>query len=109
MTTLGIIIGCTNTFCALLCAGLGLPMLRRQVAPNPWYGVRFKRCYESDELWYAINEYGARTMLWWSLPVLVCGLLSFFTENESWIVLYAFVPMVYIVSAVQTWLYARSL
>lgn len=111
MAAVNVIIGVSNLFCALLCGGLALPFLRDRVKPNAWYGVRFKRCYESEALWYAINRYGARRMLFWSAWVLAAGVAAFFVPLEGHsgrTLALALAPLVYLIACAETYRYARS-
>jgi hypothetical protein len=54
---------------ALVAIGLSLPLLKRKVGPNPWYGVRIPESFKSTARWYEINEYGGRLMLGWGLAI----------------------------------------
>ena len=40
-----------------------VPLIRRKVGMNPWYGVRIPQSFESEERWYEINAYGGRLLL----------------------------------------------
>jgi len=42
---------------------------------NKWYGIRIQKSYSSDENWNAINEYGGRQLVLWSIPMLVAGVV----------------------------------
>lgn len=47
----------------LLYIALAVPLVRRKVKPNHFYGFRTEQAFSSDDVWYAINEYSARQML----------------------------------------------
>ncbi len=72
---------------ALLIAGLSLPLILRKVPMNPFYGVRFRQSFQSQEAWYAINGYGGKALLIASIPILLVGLYGlFFTpKHYLWI------------------------
>jgi uncharacterized membrane protein len=42
---------------------ISLPMARKQVAPNPWYGFRTKQTLSNPDVWYAANAYSGRLMI----------------------------------------------
>ncbi len=110
MAPVSMIIGVSNLFSALLCGGLAIPLLRGKVKMNTWYGVRFKKCYESDAHWYDINRYGARRMLFWSGVVLLGGLAAFFLpleEHDGLTLALALTPLVYVIACLETYRYAR--
>ena len=112
MSHLNLIIGATNLFCAGLAVALAYPMVKRKVKMNHVYGVRFARAFESEEAWYAMNEYGGRRMIFWSMPLVVVGAASFFVplgERPALLVPFAMAPVVYVIPAFETWLYGKRL
>ena len=48
----------------LLMSGLALPLMRRKIPPNHLYGFRVRRTLEDEAVWYAVNEFSARRLLW---------------------------------------------
>ncbi|HMB91636.1 MAG TPA: SdpI family protein [Rhodothermales bacterium] len=105
------IIGCSLLFVAALMIGLHVPLLRGKVKMNPLYGMRFKQSFTSEENWYAINRYGARLMIWWSIVILVVGLATFFiplNDRSALAIGLAFVPLVVVIPAIQCYLFARQ-
>lgn len=53
-------VGLSDLFTGLLLIGLAVPLIRRQVKMNRWYGVRIPKAYVSEANWYALNEVGGR-------------------------------------------------
>jgi hypothetical protein len=45
--------------------GLGIPLIRGWVGPNPLYGFRIRRTLANPKVWYAANRYAG----WWMLGV----------------------------------------
>jgi hypothetical protein len=92
---------------AVLFIALSIPLMKRKVKMNPWYGVRIPKSFESEENWYRINAYGGkRLIVWSSLPALV-GIVAFFLPLDSdaggtplMAVLLAFVPLIAIIPAI---------
>jgi hypothetical protein len=53
-------VGLSDLFTGLLLIALAVPLVRRRVPMNRWYGVRIPKAYASDANWYALNEVGGR-------------------------------------------------
>jgi uncharacterized membrane protein len=47
----------------LLLIGLAVPLIRRKVRPNGWYGFRVRQTLADPEVWYAANAYAGRCLL----------------------------------------------
>lgn len=52
----------------ILLFGLSIPLIRRKVPPNGWYGVRVRATLHDERTWYEANAYGG-----WCL--LICGVI----------------------------------
>jgi uncharacterized membrane protein len=53
---------------ALIASGLilvaaGVPLMRRMVPPNRWYGVRLRATLDDERIWYAVNEQSGRDLI----------------------------------------------
>ncbi|MFA5164570.1 MAG: SdpI family protein [Candidatus Omnitrophota bacterium] len=66
-----------NLVMGLLFIALGIPLAKRKIPMNYWYGFRLPKAFKSPELWYEINAYGGRQMVIWSVPVLVTAIACF--------------------------------
>lgn len=55
-----VFIGSSDLLTGLLLVLLAIPLIRRRVAMNRWYGVRIPKAYVSEANWFAINEVGGR-------------------------------------------------
>ncbi|MFA5148366.1 MAG: SdpI family protein [Candidatus Omnitrophota bacterium] len=67
-----------NMITGLLSIALGIPLAKRKIPMNYWYGFRLPKAFKSPELWYQVNEYGGRQMVLWSIPVLITAVACFF-------------------------------
>jgi hypothetical protein len=47
----------------LLLIGLSVPLIRRKVRPNAWYGFRVRQTLASPDIWYATNAYAGKCLL----------------------------------------------
>lgn len=112
MPFLNAFIAGSNLFCAIIAIALALPLVRRRVKMNRTYGIRFARSFESEELWYAINEYGGRRLIVWSVVLAVAGLAGLFLPLEGRPVvigLFAFAPLLLVVPVAEAYRYAKKL
>ena len=67
-----------NTFFLILFLGvgalfvvLGIPLIRRKVPPNHWYGMRVRQTLENEAVWYPANEYAGWQLLWLGIVTIV--------------------------------------
>jgi len=100
----------TGALIVLLCK----PLAMRKIKPNSWYGFRFRESFLSDEHWYRINEYGARRLIPWALFLALCGAvpLAYALEApEAQLICgcLPWIPLVLLIPALQSWLFAKSL
>jgi uncharacterized membrane protein len=112
MESASISLGLTNIFAALLIIGISIPLVMRKIPMNHFYGVRFKKSYESDENWYKINHYGGKQLIAWSIPLLIIGAVTFFLPlNGSGILstLIGCAPLIVLVPAYLSYKYAKKL
>lgn len=72
-----VMLGLTVIAAGCVCIALGLPLMKRKVKMNRWYGVRIPKSFQSEENWFKINEYGGRQLVAWSIPLIVWGLFCF--------------------------------
>lgn len=47
----------------LLLIGLSVPLIRRRIPPNHWYGFRVRRTLGDPTAWYEANAYAGRSLL----------------------------------------------
>lgn len=112
MPAINIFLSSITIGCAVLYIALAIPLLRRRVKMNYFYGVRFKNSFVSDEAWYDINEYGARLMIYWSIPIIIAGIALLFVDLEAnslvTFLLAASAGILIVPSVVQSWLYSKK-
>jgi len=72
----------------LVILALSIPLIRRAVPMNQYYGFRVREAFASNDRWYAINEYSARVLAKWSMLPMGSGIAGFFLPGE-WFVEYA--------------------
>jgi hypothetical protein len=106
-------IGLTWIGLGLLSIAISIPLLKGKIKMNSWYGFRFMQAFQSPGNWYQINRYGAKRLIFWSIVLMLLGcLLPFlppFDKNPVSLILVLHVPLVLIIAAIESWLYARKL
>ena len=112
METTAIALGLTIICSAVIMILISIPMLKRKVPMNRWYGARFKKSFESDENWYKINAYSAKQLILWTIPILIIGIVTLFLPLEGNTGLFnaiAFSPLLVCVPCLLSYRYARKL
>ena len=64
-----------------LLAFLSIPLILRQIGPNPWYGFRVRKTLDDPAVWYPVNAYSAKRLLAVGLASSVTAVLLFFVPN----------------------------
>ena len=112
MPFLNVFVAGSNLLCSIIGIGLAIPLVKRRIKMNRWYGMRFTRSFESDESWYAINEYGGRRLIVWSIIVAIIGLAALVVsleERQILVGLFVLAPLLYVVPVIESYLYAKRL
>jgi hypothetical protein len=108
-----IILGLTDIVCGLLIIGVSLPLVKGKIPMNRWYGVRFKQSFLSDDHWYRINAYGGKRLIIWSVPVVLAGAVALFLPDDvmdqPMMMIISFAPILLVIAAVESYLFARKL
>ncbi len=52
-----------SILCSLLFIGISIPLILQKVPPNKVNGIRIEKAFESDALWYQVNQYGGWAMV----------------------------------------------
>lgn len=77
-------IALTHAVVAVIVVLIALPLVRRTVKMNEWYGVRIAESRTSEARWYEINEYGGRLLLYWAALMLFLATAGLFLERAKW-------------------------
>jgi hypothetical protein len=107
-----VIPGLSDIAVGVLAISICIPLFRNKVEMNQWYGIRFKKSFESTANWYKINRYGARRMILWSVIIIVigaAGLFLAFRGRGDLQTAVACAPLLLIIPAIESWIYARRL
>jgi hypothetical protein len=68
----------------LFVIGLALPLVKRKIRMNQWYGVRIQESFKSEERWFEINQYGGRLMVWWGVGLAIIAGIGLPLEKKYW-------------------------
>jgi len=113
MEAVNVIISICNIFAGILTIGLCIPMMKGKVKMNPWYGARFRKSYESEEAWYKINAYCGRRMVYWSIVLILIGILALFIPlGEAYLLrtlLFASAALILIIPCFETLRYSKTI
>ena len=100
-----------NIVIAILMFGLSLPLVKRKVKMNKWYGFRFSMAFKSEENWFKINEYGGKLFIIWSIPLFISGTFIFILPPLSgpilWIAVFA--PLIVLIPCIQCFIFGLKL
>jgi hypothetical protein len=107
MNSENIYLGSTILALSMLFIAISIPLVKRKIKMNPWYGVRIPKSFESEENWYKINAYGGKRLIAWSSLLLLIGIAAFFIPlDESSMgasaltILLAFSPLIVVIPAI---------
>ena len=113
-----LISGISNLFISLLCIGISIPLLCGKIKRNHWYGVRIPKAFVSEDNWNKINQYGAKAMIYWSIPVLVLGIAMtisafFISKTEpsdlGWVIPLSLSGLLILGALIQTFIWSAKL
>ena len=74
----------TCAMMGLLFFGLSIPLRRGKVPPNHWYGFRTRLTLGDPRIWYPVNAWGARRLLWLGAGTLAAGPVGLLLP-EAWL------------------------
>ena len=113
MDSISLTIGLSWLLTGILSILLCLPLIKRKIPRNSFYGMRFPQSFQSEEAWFKINAFGGKQMLQWSLLLIASGALTFFLPLQTHPARALFAglaPLIFILIPIrQTWRFAKSL
>ena len=76
-------LGVQNIAIAILMVALSIPLTRKKIKMNRFYGVRIPKSFSSEANWFEINAYGGRQLILWSIFPLLAGIACFFVQIDN--------------------------
>lgn len=105
--------GLLNIAVGIVLIAVSIPVVKRRIKPNQGYGFRIAKAFESEENWYKINEYGGRQMIKWSALIILVGVIALLIplgpEDHVLVLLFGMAPVLVLIPAIQTIIWARHL
>jgi hypothetical protein len=69
----------------LLPVGASVPLMRRWVKPNRWYGVRTPKTMSNERMWYDANAYAGELLLGESIVLIAAAVVFYFLCGTNWV------------------------
>ncbi len=101
-----------STLLSVLFVGIAIPLIRRRVPPNHWYGLRVPATLADEHVWYEANVVAGRDFVKVGAVTFLAGLLSLFLPLPVWagVLLWAGIVEIAVLAAViHSWRYANRL
>ncbi len=64
---------------------VSVPLIRRRVPPNPWYGFRVPKTLSNPNIWYPVNEYSGRELYKTGLRTILVAFALAFVPGISFV------------------------
>ncbi len=71
-----------SILCSLLFIGISIPLILQKIPPNEFYGIRIEKAFESDVLWYQVNQYGGWAMVVAGVILLIASCLLYLFRKK---------------------------
>jgi hypothetical protein len=84
----------------LMFAAISVPLIRRKIPMNRFYGFRVRAAFASQKRWYAINEYSGRVLARWAFLPILTGVVGLFLPEKSFVVYSSAAAFLLVCSAV---------
>ena len=75
MYGLEIFLAIMDVIVGLIFLGVFIPLVRRKIGRNPFYGFRTSKTLASDKAWYAVNYAAAKAGVYMSIGTVIFGIL----------------------------------
>jgi SdpI/YfhL protein family len=93
----------------IILVAVSVPLYFGKIRMNYYYGFRIRKAFESDENWYEINRYGAKSLMCWSVVIIAIGITCVFMDSQVVLTVSKIAFASLLVPVVQTLYYARRL
>jgi UDP-N-acetylmuramyl pentapeptide phosphotransferase/UDP-N-acetylglucosamine-1-phosphate transferase len=58
----------------LIFSGLAIPLIKRKIKMNSWYGIRIPQTTQSENIWYEVNEIMGKYIFSWGIFISILSL-----------------------------------
>ena len=105
-------VGLAIALAGFVVIGISIPLIRRRIPMNGYYGVRLPKSFVSNDNWYAINAYGGKILALAGAIIAIIGLIIRLRPptSETSMVVAALIPaIVLVLSIIPVLMFARHL
>ena len=62
---------------------LAVPLMKRLVVPNRWYGFRVAQTLKDPHVWYEANAYAGKWLLWLGVVLMAVAVVLYWVPGVS--------------------------
>ena len=100
-------------FMGVLFIAISIPLIKRKVKINNWYGVRLPQTMKNEEIWYEVNEKSGKHLFAFSTIIIFFSILfyigNFFSSIVSFIIMTVLIYIGIIVIVIKASSFANKL
>jgi len=82
-----VVLALSNIGVALIIILISIPLIKRKIKMNHFYGIRIEKSFVSEDNWYEINAYAGKQLVIFSIPMILAGIVCLFipsvTQNKT--------------------------
>ena len=75
----------------ILFIAISIPLIKRKVKINNWYGVRLPQTMKNEKIWYAVNEKSGKHLFAFGTAIILFSILfyigNFFSSTVSFVIM----------------------
>ena len=71
-------------FVGIIFMAISIPLIKRKVKINNWYGIRLPETMKNEKLWYEVNEKSGKHLFVFGLAICLLTLVLYFSKFFSY-------------------------
>ena len=75
----------------IICIAISIPLIKRKIKINNWYGVRLPQTMKNEEIWYEVNEKSGKHLFAFGTIIIFFSILfyigNFFSSIVSFVIM----------------------
>ncbi|RMD66577.1 SdpI family protein [Candidatus Parcubacteria bacterium] len=95
-----------------VCIAMAIPLIRRRVPPNHWYGLRVPATFIDERVWYEANARAGRELLALGMFIMAIGVFLDAIAVSTWVSIvlwFGFIMGGVILFVARSWRFANQL
>ena len=100
-------------FIGVLFIAISIPLIKRKVKINNWYGVRLPQTMKNEEIWYEVNEKSGKNLFAFGTIIIFFSILfyigNFFSSIVSFVIMTVLIYIGIIVIVIKASSFANKL